>query len=128
MASDERDEGRWIAAEIEHQRSQRAFPYDEIAVFYRTNAQSRSIEDMLPCAGVPYRIVGGTRFFDRAEIRDVMAYLTLLVNPADDITPPSARSTSRAAASVAPPSNTSIQRLVMTNMPFHAGGRAVPGR
>lgn len=84
MASDERDEGRWIAAEIEHQRSE-GIPYDEIAVFYRTNAQSRSIEDMLLRAGVPYRIVGGTRFFDRAEIRDVMAYLTLLVNPADDI-------------------------------------------
>ena len=84
MASDERDEGRWIAAEIEHQRAE-GIPYDQIAVFYRTNAQSRSLEDMLLRAGVPYRIVGGTRFFDRAEIRDVMAYLTLLVNPADDI-------------------------------------------
>ena len=84
MAADERDEGRWIAAEIEHQRAE-GIPYDEIAVFYRTNAQSRSLEDMLLRAGVPYRIVGGTRFFDRAEIRDVMAYLTLLVNPADDI-------------------------------------------
>lgn len=84
MAADERDEGRWIAAEIEHQRAE-GIPYDQIAVFYRTNAQSRSLEDMLLRAGVPYRIVGGTRFFDRAEIRDVMAYLTLLVNPADDI-------------------------------------------
>ena len=84
MAADERDEGRWIAAEIEHQRAE-GFPYNEIAVFYRTNAQSRSLEDMLLRAGVPYRIVGGTRFFDRAEIRDVMAYLTLIVNPADDI-------------------------------------------
>lgn len=56
-----------------------------MAVFYRTNAQSRMLEDMLLRAGVPYRIVGGTRFFDRAEIRDVMAYLTLVVNPADDI-------------------------------------------
>ncbi|MDO4442993.1 MAG: UvrD-helicase domain-containing protein [Slackia sp.] len=84
MASDERDEGRWIAAEIDHLRAE-GHPYDEMAVFYRTNAQSRSIEDMLLRAGVPYRIVGGTRFFDRAEIRDVMAYLTLLVNPSDDI-------------------------------------------
>ena len=56
-----------------------------MAVFYRTNAQSRMLEDMLLRAGVPYRIVGGTKFFDRAEIRDVMAYLTLVVNPADDI-------------------------------------------
>ncbi|MDD5806809.1 MAG: 3'-5' exonuclease, partial [Eggerthellales bacterium] len=85
MASDERDEGRWIAAEIERQHGQEGVPYDQMAVFYRTNAQSRSLEDMLLRAGVPYRIVGGTKFFDRAEIKDVMAYLTLVINPADDI-------------------------------------------
>ncbi len=84
LAADERDEGRWIASEIDRQHAL-GTSYDQIAVFYRTNAQSRSLEDMLLRAGVPYRIVGGTRFFDRAEIRDVMAYLTLLVNPADDI-------------------------------------------
>lgn len=84
MASDERDEGRWVAGEIEKQRA-RGLTYNQMAVFYRTNAQSRMLEDMLLRAGVPYRIVGGTRFFDRAEIRDVMAYLTLIVNPADDI-------------------------------------------
>ena len=84
MAADERDEGRWIAGEIEKQRAQ-GLTYSQMAVFYRTNAQSRMLEDMLLRAGVPYRIVGGTRFFDRAEIRDVMAYLTLIVNPADDI-------------------------------------------
>lgn len=84
MATDERDEGRWIAGEIEKQRSG-GLTYDQMAVFYRTNAQSRMLEDMLLRAGVPYRIVGGTRFFDRAEIRDVMAYLTLVINPSDDI-------------------------------------------
>ena len=84
LASDERDEGRWIAGEIEKQRAA-GLTYNQVAVFYRTNAQSRMLEDMLLRAGVPYRIVGGTRFFDRAEIRDVMAYLTLIVNPADDI-------------------------------------------
>ena len=84
LAADERDEGRWIAGEIEKQRSA-GLSYNQVAVFYRTNAQSRMLEDMLLRAGVPYRIVGGTRFFDRAEIRDVMAYLTLIVNPADDI-------------------------------------------
>ena len=84
MATDERDEGRWIAGEIEKRRSV-GMSYNQIAVFYRTNAQSRMLEDMLLRAGVPYRIVGGTKFFDRAEIRDVMAYLTLVVNPADDI-------------------------------------------
>lgn len=84
MASDERDEGRWIASEIEKQYAA-GIPYDQIALFYRTNAQSRMLEDMLLRAGVPYRLVGGTRFFDRAEIRDVMAYLNLVVNPANDI-------------------------------------------
>lgn len=84
LASDERDEGRWIAGEIEKQR-QEGVSYNQIALFYRTNAQSRMLEDMLLRAGVPYKIVGGTRFFDRAEIRDVMAYLTLVVNPSDDI-------------------------------------------
>lgn len=84
MASDERDEGRWIAGQIEQRRAE-GFSYTQMAVFYRTNAQSRMVEDMLVRAGVPYRIVGGTRFFDRAEIRDVMAYLTLIVNPSDDM-------------------------------------------
>lgn len=84
QASDERDEGRWIAGEIEHQHGN-GYSYDQIAVFYRTNAQSRMLEDMLLRAGIPYRIVGGTRFFDRAEIRNVMAYLTVVVNPADDV-------------------------------------------
>lgn len=84
MASDERDEGRWIAGEIE-KLHRAGVSYDQTALFYRTNAQSRVLEDMLLRAGVPYRIVGGTRFFDRAEIRDVMAYLTLAVNPADDM-------------------------------------------
>lgn len=83
-ATDERDEGRWIASEIEHQHGE-GTSYNQIAVFYRTNAQSRMLEDMLMRAGVPYRLIGGTRFFDRAEIRDVMAYLNLVVNPANDV-------------------------------------------
>ncbi len=84
QASDERDEGRWIAAEIDKLHDA-GTGYDDIAVFYRTNAQSRILEDMFLRAGVPYRIVGGTRFFDRAEIRDVMAYLKMIVNPADEM-------------------------------------------
>lgn len=83
-ATDERDEGRWIASEIEHQHGE-GMSYNQIAVFYRTNVQSRMLEDMLMRAGVPYRLIGGTRFFDRAEIRDVMAYLNLVVNPANDV-------------------------------------------
>ena len=84
QASDERDEGRWIAGEIEKLHAG-GMSYDDIAVFYRTNAQSRILEDMFLRAGVPYKIVGGTRFFDRAEIRDVMAYLKMIVNPADEM-------------------------------------------
>ena len=84
QASDERDEGRWIASEIEKLHVG-GMSYDDMAVFYRTNAQSRILEDMFLRAGVPYKIVGGTRFFDRAEIRDVMAYLKMIVNPADEM-------------------------------------------
>lgn len=84
LASDERDEGRWIAGEIERLHN-KGRPYHDFALFYRTNAQSRVLEDMLLRAGVPYRIYGGTRFFDREEIRDLMAYLKLIVNSADDI-------------------------------------------
>lgn len=84
QASDERDEGRWIAGEIEKLHA-KGTSYDDIAVFYRTNAQSRILEDMFLRAGVPYKIVGGTRFFDRSEIRDVMAYLKMIVNPADEM-------------------------------------------
>ncbi|MCH3967724.1 MAG: UvrD-helicase domain-containing protein [Atopobiaceae bacterium] len=84
QASDERDEGRWIAGEMDKLHAA-GTSYDEMAVFYRTNAQSRVLEDMFLRAGVPYKIVGGTRFFDRAEVRDVMAYLKLVVNPADDV-------------------------------------------
>ena len=84
QAADERDEGRWIGSEIEKLHDA-GTNYDDIAVFYRTNAQSRILEDMFLRAGVPYKIVGGTRFFDRAEIRDVTAYLKLVINPDDDV-------------------------------------------
>lgn len=84
QAQDDRDEGRWIGAEIEKLHDN-GTAFGDMAVFYRTNAQSRILEDMLLRAGVPYKIVGGTRFFDRAEIRDVMAYLKAIVNPRDDV-------------------------------------------
>lgn len=58
---------------------------EDMAVFYRTNAQSRVLEDMLIRAGIPYKIVGGLKFFERAEIKDIMAYLSLLINPSDDV-------------------------------------------
>ena len=57
----------------------------EIAVFYRTNAQSRVLEDALVRAEVPYQVIGGTKFYERAEIKDAIAYLSLLANPADQV-------------------------------------------
>lgn len=84
QSADERDEGRWIGSEIEKLHDKGA-SYDDMAVFYRTNAQSRILEDMFLRAGVPYKVVGGTRFFDRQEVRDVMAYLKVVVNPDDDV-------------------------------------------
>lgn len=83
VATDERDEARFIAEEVERLMHEEHRSYADFAVLYRTNAQSRIIEDVFLRAGVPYRLVGGTRFFDRAEIRDVMAWLRAVVNPAD---------------------------------------------
>jgi DNA helicase II / ATP-dependent DNA helicase PcrA len=85
LASDERDESRFIGGEIERLVRAEHRRYTDFAVFYRTNAQSRALEDAFLRAGIVYRIVGGTRFFDRAEIRDTMAYLKAVVNPADEI-------------------------------------------
>ncbi len=107
QASDERDEGRWIASEIDKLHDA-GTGYDDIAVFYRTNAQSRILEDMFLRAGVPYKIVGGTRFFDRAEIRDVMAYLKMIVNPADEMSVKRVINTPRRGIG-----STSIQKLEM---------------
>jgi DNA helicase-2/ATP-dependent DNA helicase PcrA len=84
LKRDELAEATYIAGEIKALRDQ-GVRYDEVAVFYRTNAQSRVLEDGLVKAGIPYSIVGGTRFFDRLEIRDLAAYLKLVVNPADDV-------------------------------------------
>ena len=116
MAADERDEGRWIAGEIERLHGEGA-AYDEMAIFYRTNAQSRSVEDMMLRAGVPYRLVGGTRFFDRAEIKDIMAYLTLVINPADDIAAKRVINTPRRGLG-----KTTVEYITsaanMSNMPF----------
>jgi DNA helicase-2/ATP-dependent DNA helicase PcrA len=85
LASDERDEARFVVDEIERLLSLEHRSYADFAVFYRTNAQSRVLEDQFLRTGVPYQLVGGTRFFERAEIRDVMAYLRALANPADPV-------------------------------------------
>ena len=81
---DEHAEARFVVSEIES-LVDTGGSRDEIAVFYRTNAQSRVLEDMLVRYGVGYQIIGGTRFYERAEVKDALAYLTLLVNPSDTV-------------------------------------------
>ncbi len=79
---DEHAEARFVAAEIASLIDE-GYSANEIAVFYRTNAQSRVLEDVLVRQDVPYQVVGGPRFYERAEIRDIVAYLTVLSNPSD---------------------------------------------
>ncbi len=83
VAEDERDEGTRIATEL-YAENARGTAYDEMAVFYRANAQSRSLEDALRARRVPYRVVRGRSFYDRAEVKDIAAYLRLCVNPRSD--------------------------------------------
>jgi len=82
-AGDEREEAAWVCDQIRQQNG--GDGYGNIAVLYRTNGQSRVLEEMLVRAGVPYRIYGGTRFYDRREVKDIVAYLRALSNPADDV-------------------------------------------
>lgn len=82
--NDERDEARLVLRGVRELLSQ-GQSLSEVAVFYRTHAQSRVIEEALRGANIPYRIVGGTRFYDRAEVKDLLAYLRVLSNPADDM-------------------------------------------
>ncbi len=82
---DERDEAEWVADEIRaRQAVQGRIALRDIAVLYRTNAQSRALEESLRRRAIPYRLIGAVRFYDRREIRDLMSYLRLIANPADD--------------------------------------------
>ena len=84
-AEDERDEASWVVDEIRRQKRENDYRFSDMAVFYRTNAQSRAIEEELARRDVPYQVVGGTKFFDRREIKDLLAYLKAVVNPADEV-------------------------------------------
>ena len=83
-AWDESEEAGWVAQTVRSLHGQ-GLGYSDVAVFYRTNAQSRVLEDALRRASIPYVIVGGVRFYERREIKDIIAYLRLVVNPADDV-------------------------------------------
>ena len=84
-ADDEVEEAAWVVGELQRQHEQGALRWSEVAIFYRANAQSRIIEERLASASIPYRVVGGTRFYDRREIKDALAYLRAIVNPADEV-------------------------------------------
>ena len=84
-AEDEGDEATWVASTARQMHLDDGTNYREMAVLYRTNAQSRVIEEAFMRVGVPYKVVGGTRFYDRREVKDAMAYLRAAVNPTDEV-------------------------------------------
>ena len=84
-AEDEHDEAEWVAHEIIRLRGDQSLRWGDVAIFYRTNAQSRALEEAMVRSEVPYKVVGGTKFYDRKEVKDVLAYLRVLVNPDDEV-------------------------------------------
>ena len=85
VADTEHDEAQFVAGEIDKLVDASATRYGDVAVFYRTNAQSRALEEVFIRVGLPYKVVGGVRFYERREVRDAIAYLRALVNPSDDV-------------------------------------------
>ena len=85
QGDDESDEASWVTGEISRLHEGGDLRWSDVACFYRTNAQSRVLEEPLVRLGIPYKVVGGTRFYDRREIKDALAYLRAVVNPADEV-------------------------------------------
>ncbi|WP_024443708.1 MULTISPECIES: DNA helicase PcrA [unclassified Mycobacterium] len=85
VADNEHDEARFVAQEIDELTDAGAVNYSDVAVFYRTNNASRSLEEVFIRSGIPYKVVGGVRFYERKEIRDIIAYLRVLDNPGDAV-------------------------------------------
>ena len=84
-ADNEYDEGTFIVNEIEHLKREEYYKYSDFAILYRMNTQSRAIEDILRREDIPYKIVGGLKFYERKEIKDIIAYLRLVQNPSDNL-------------------------------------------
>lgn len=84
-AKNEYDEGSFIVQQINHLKREEYFKYSDFAVLYRMNTQSRAIEDIFNREGIPYKIVGGLKFYERKEIKDIISYLRLIQNPADNL-------------------------------------------
>jgi DNA helicase-2/ATP-dependent DNA helicase PcrA len=85
VADSEHDEAAFIAREIDRLGDEHGVKPKDVAVFYRTNAQSRAVEEVFVRVGLPYKVVGGTRFYERREVKDVLAYLRVISNPADTV-------------------------------------------
>src|SRR5438105_3798573 len=85
LGEDERDEALYLAREIHRLVEECPYRYGDLAVFYRTNAQSRVLEEVFVRSGIPYRVVGGVKFYDRREVKDILAYLRALANPDDEV-------------------------------------------
>jgi DNA helicase-2/ATP-dependent DNA helicase PcrA len=85
LGEDERDEALYLVREIHRLVEECPYRFGDLAVFYRTNAQSRVLEEMFVRSGIPYRVVGGVKFYDRREVKDVLAYLRALANPDDEV-------------------------------------------
>ena len=83
-AADERDEAEWVVRELQKRSAAADWQYREMAILYRTNSQSRALEEAFRRAGVPYRLVGAISFYERREVKDLLAYLRLVSNPSDD--------------------------------------------
>src|SRR4051812_27351876 len=83
-AADERDEAEWVVRELQKRSAASDWTYSEMAVLYRTNSQSRALEEAFRRAGVPYRLIGAISFYERREVKDLLAYLRLIANPADN--------------------------------------------
>ncbi len=83
-SADERDEAEWIVRELQKRSAASDWSYSEMAVLYRTNSQSRALEEAFRRAGVPYRLIGAISFYERREVKDLLAYLRLIANPADN--------------------------------------------
>jgi DNA helicase-2/ATP-dependent DNA helicase PcrA len=85
VADNEHDEAAFVAGEVDRLLDEEGVKHSDVAVFYRTNAQSRVFEEVFVRVGLPYRVVGGVRFYERKEVRDALAYLRVLANPADTV-------------------------------------------
>ena len=129
QCSDEREEAREILFNLQNQYEKRK-KFSDLVVLYRTNAQSRVIEDELRKNGIPYKIIGGVKFYDRKEIKDLLAYLRLIINPKDDLSferiinfPPRGlgKSTIKKLKEQAKVNNESLLELINNN--FSAGIR-----